>query len=242
MGAQLVEGIPISPMPQGQVLWQHPGQRDGLPASHGLQGDSHITGKRWLMHHLALPGDAWVKGLPSPKGLPRILRLLSSVMGTNSGSTHSPSEVCCPIWNATRDALQSSTRAPQMPHPLLERGDLLDLDMLDVVRKDPMTSAPAEKASSLRPRVEKPISVSGSSKPTTLEPEEAAQPEEFALVLRSRPLAPLGFTLSWVDESLPPPQEEADWPMSIPLGTQLDFASLGSLQVTISHYPVMGKV
>ena len=30
--------------------------------------------------------------------------------------------------------------------------------------------------------------------------------------------------------------------MSIPLGAQLDFASLGSLQVTISHYPATGKV
>ena len=31
--------------------------------------------------------------------------------------------------------------------------------MLDVVRKDPMTPAPAERSSSLRPRVDEPIGV-----------------------------------------------------------------------------------
>ena len=36
--------------------------------------------------------------------------------------------------------------------------------------------------------------------------------------------------------------EQADWPMNVPLGAQLDFASLESLQVTISHYPAMGEV
>ena len=33
-----------------------------------------------------------------------------------------------------------------MPHPLLERQDLIDLNMLDVERKDPVTPAPAERA------------------------------------------------------------------------------------------------
>ena len=43
--------------------------------------------------------------------------------------------------------------------PLLEREDLLDLERLDVVRKDPMTPAPAERALSLRPGVEELIGV-----------------------------------------------------------------------------------
>ena len=34
-----------------------------------------------------------------------------------------------------------------------------DLDMLDVARKDPMTLAPVERASSMVPRVEEPVSV-----------------------------------------------------------------------------------
>ena len=79
--------------------------------------------------------------------------------------------------------------------PLLERGVLLDLDMLVMTRKDLMTPAPAERASSQRPRVEEPISVPASSEPTVSEPEEAAQPEEFAVVLSRRPLASPGLTL-----------------------------------------------
>ena len=66
--------------------------------------------------------------------------------------------------------------------------------MLDVVGKDPMTLAPAERASLLVPRVEELVGVPGPSKPTTLESEEAAQLDEFFLVLRRRPLAPHGFT------------------------------------------------
>ena len=70
--------------------------------------------------------------------------------------------------------------------PLLERGDLLDLDMLNVARKDPMTPAPAERALSLRPRAEELIGVPAPSMPTALEPEKATQPEEFTLVLWRR--------------------------------------------------------
>ena len=80
--------------------------------------------------------------------------------------------------------------------PLLERGDLIDLEMLEMVRKDPVTPSPAERALSPRPRVEEPIGVPTPNEPPTSEPEEAAQSAELALVLRERPLAPPGFTLS----------------------------------------------
>ena len=127
---------------------------------------------------------------------------------------------------------------------LLEKANLLYLEMLDMVRKDHMTPAPAERASSLIPRVEQPISVPTPNELPASEPEEAAQSEELALVQRRRPLAPTGFILSWVDESGPPPIEEAKWPVTIPLGilwgAQLDHTSLGSLQVTVSHYLVKG--
>ena len=137
-----------------------------------------------------------------------------------------PSRGVPSILECSRGVLSNSTRAPNMPHPLLERGDLLDLNILDALRKDPMTPAPAERASSLRPRAEEPISVPATSKPTALEPEEAAQQEQFALVLRRRPLNLPVFILSLVDESGPPSLKEADWFMSILLGVQLDFASL----------------
>ena len=92
------------------------------------------------------------------------------------------------------------------------------------------------------PEWEEPVGVPICSMPTHLDPEEIAQPEEFALVLRRRPLAPPGFIHSWVDKSSSPPPEQADWLMNISLGAQLDFASLESLQVTISHYWVMCEV
>ena len=110
--------------------------------------------------------------------------------------------------------------------------------MLDVALKDSMALAPEESASS----PEGLVGVPAPSDPTTSEPEEAAQPMELALVPRKRPPATPGFTLLWADKSGSPPSEQVDRPSSIPLGAQLDFSSLESLQATILHYPVMGKV
>ena len=122
--------------------------------------------------------------------------------------------------------------------PLLEHGDLENLDMLDVVMKDPMTLAPKESMSSPGGSVHVPAP----SELTTSEPEETTQPKELTLVPRKRPLVPPGFTLSWADKSGSPPSEQTDWPSIIPLAAQLDFASLDSLQVIISHYPATGKM
>ena len=65
-------------------------------------------------------------------------------------------------------------------------------------------------ASSLRPGVKEPNGVPDPNKLPASEPKEAAQSDELALVQRTRLLAPPGFTLSWADESSPPPLEEAD--------------------------------
>ena len=79
--------------------------------------------------------------------------------------------------------------------------------MLDVARKDPVTPPPAERASPLRPRAKDLIGVLTPNKLPTSEPMEAAQSEELALVQRRRTPTPPGLTLSWVDESGPPPLE-----------------------------------
>ena len=97
-------------------------------------------------------------------------------------------------------------------------------------------------APTLMPRVEPLVGVPALSEPTASEPEEAVPPEELTLVPSQRPLAPPGFSLLWVDELGSPTPEQVDWPMSGPLEAQLDFASLGCLQVTILHFPVMGKI
>ena len=87
---------------------------------------------------------------------------------------------------------------------LVEKGDLLDLTMLDMEKKDSMAPpVPIEGASSPEPRVKEPIS---------LPAKKAAHSGELALVQR--------FTCSWVGESIPPSLEDADCPMSIALGAQ----------------------
>ena len=105
-----------------------------------------------------------------------------------------------------------------------------------------MVPASAERALSLTPRVEELTSVTPPSEPTTLEPEEAVQPKESAMVPRRRTPASPDFNFSWADRSKPPPLEDTDQPMSIPQGSQLDLTPLVSLEWTLSHYPVTGEV
>ena len=123
---------------------------------------------------------------------------------------------------------------------MVESGDQFDLKMLDVVKRDPVVPASEERASSLTPKSEEPTSVPTPSEPIPLEPDEAVQPEELTLVAKTK--AP---TTPWVypfvaDMPGTPPLEDADQPMSIPLGSQQDLTSLGSLEWTVSHYPAMG--
>ena len=63
----MVERIPIAHPLTEWKLWQCPGPKNGLPASHCLQTAGCTIGTRWLMDHPVLPGIAGVKGFPSPK-------------------------------------------------------------------------------------------------------------------------------------------------------------------------------
>ena len=106
--------------------------------------------------------------------------------------------------------------------PLLKKGEMLDLTMLDVAEKDPVTlSVPTERTLSLEkksePREEEPINLPASNGLQASEPEEAAPSGELALMWRRLPLAPPGFTGSW-QMRLAHPLEEADLPVNIPLG------------------------
>ena len=93
-------------------------------------------------------------------------------------------------------------------------------------------------ASLPEPRVEEPIGIPTLDETPTSEPEEVVHSEELALVQRRRPLAPCRFTLPWTDKSRPP----LNWWVNVPLGTQLDLTSMGSLHVAVYHYPVTGEV
>ena len=195
------------------------------------------------MDHSTLPGCAGAKGLPAPKGIPRFLRLLSGVKRRNSGTGHGPPKMQCPVWNAPGVICRAVQKLHRCLTLLVQQYNLLDLEMLDMARKDPMASpVPTVLASSLGPRVEEPIGIPNPDKPPALEPKKAVHSEELTLMQRRRPLVPPGFTLSWAYESSTPPLEDADWLVSLPLGDHLDLTSSGSLQVTVSHYPTMRKV
>ena len=95
--------------------------------------------------------------------------------------------------------------------PLLERGNLLDITMLHVAEKDPVTlPIPTERASSLEQKPEcqeeEPTTLPAPSIQEASKPEGAAHLGEVAIMQRRLPSAPLGFTSSWVDESSPPPR------------------------------------
>ena len=213
----------------------------GWPTSKPLPSGCQLHNLRKTAHGLPHPVPECSDYLP-PKDFKGTQRLLRGVAQRNSCTGHGPPEVCCLFQNAIGDALQSSTRAPQVPYPMIESDNKVDLEMLDVARRDPMAPASKRRATLPTPRVEPLISGLTPSNPPTLEPEKAAPPEELTLEARQRPLPPPGFTLLCVHESDSSPPEQADWCSSVPPGAKLDFASLESLQVTISHYPVMGKV
>ena len=83
----------------------------------------------------------------------------------------------CAIWSGM--PLGVLCRAVQELHrcltPVLESGNLLDLTMLDVVEKNPMTPpVPTERASSPEPREEEPIGLPTPAKLPTLEPKEVS--------------------------------------------------------------------
>ena len=125
---------------------------------------------------------------------------------------------------------------------MIQSGNVVDLEMLDVAEKGHVAPASEGRALSLMPRLEPPVSVTAPNELITLEPEVATPSEDLTLVPRWRPPPPSGFSLQWADESNSPPLGQVHWPMNVPLGSQLDFASLGSIQVTISHFPVTGEV
>ena len=121
---------------------------------------------------------------------------------------------------------------------LIEEDSLLNLEMLDVVEKDPMAPAPASTASypTPYPKEEKQI-IQIPKEPCTSKPEEASHWEGGLDLVQGRyPAIPLGFTHTQVN------QTHADLAKGIPLGTQLSLCSLGSLWVTISHGPAVGKM
>ena len=126
---------------------------------------------------------------------------------------------------------------------MVEKGNLLDLKMLDIAHEDSTAPpVPTEGASSSEPRAKEPISLPAPDKLPASEPEEAAYSKELAPVWKRRPAAPPGFTLLWVDESDSSLLEDTASPVSIPLGAWLYLSSLETLHVIVCHITMMGEV
>ena len=108
--------------------------------------------------------------------------------------------------------------------------------MLDVAEKDPMASA-SPPTSPIPDHEEEEQIIQVPKESCASEPEEAAHLEEgLDLIWGRYPAIPLGFACSQAN------QTHVGLLTGIPLGVQLDLCSLGSLQVTISHGLVLGKV
>ena len=85
---------------------------------------------------LALSECVGAKRLSLPEGVPWNSRLLRGAAWRNGCTDHGPPEVHHLFQNIPRDPLQSGTRTLQLPCPLLEHGDLSNLNMIDVLMKD----------------------------------------------------------------------------------------------------------
>ena len=120
--------------------------------------------------------------------------------------------------------------------PLIEEDGLLNLEVLDVAKKDPVALASAPASSTPNPE-EEDWAIQVLEESYTSEPEETVNLERgLDLVWGRYPTIPLGFGHLQVN------QAHAGLARGIPLGAQLDFCSLWSLQVTISHDPAAGEV
>ena len=90
-----------------------------------------------------------------------------------------------------------------------------------------MILAPAEMALLQAPREEEPVGVPTPSEPTVSEPQEAAQPKDFTLIHRRRPMSSPGFTLLWVGKSGSPPSREGGLAHECTSGSPSGFCLLG---------------
>ena len=214
------------------------------PASKSLPSGYQMYKSRKTACGLPHPAlGCWDAGITCPKRIWRELRTIEWCGTKKWWHWPWPSRGAPFIWECPPGMLcRAVQELCRCLTSVIESGDLVNLRMLDMAENDPMALTSKGRAPSQMPRVVPPFSVPAPSELTASEPGEVAPPEELALVPRWRPLALPGFSLSWADESDSPPPEQEDWPMSIPLATQLDFASLGSIQVTILHFPVMSEV
>ena len=128
--------------------------RVGPPASHCLQATGCTTQEGPFVDCPTLPRGATMQGLPSSKGFQGNSRSSSGVAQRNGGTGHGLQR--CVIHSRMQlgilcGAVQELCRCLTS---LIESGDLVNLEMLDVARRDPMAPTSKGRAPSLTPSVE----------------------------------------------------------------------------------------
>ena len=244
----LVVGIPVHSLLGCQAPQWHPSPRHSWQAGCGLQAAPCPTRKEWLVEHSTLPGCIETKRLPpSIKSVSGPLGHQGGEAGWNGVAGPALQQCTTQSGNASRDTVQSSPWALQIPCPSTWEGWLLDITILNVVEKDPVTPLIPRERVSLPEK--KPVSqeeeitaTQSSNRPDAVEPEGTGCSGELVIVRRWLPPAPPGLYQVMGGWVWPTPLEDVDSLISIPMGAQLDLSSLGSLQVVISHNPVIGEV
>ena len=135
---------------------------------------------------------------------------------------------------------------------LMERDNLLEASMLEVVREEPEASpTPTEEAVLLgedpEPLEEWAIALHAPDKP-----EEASEPDDTVglgvIVAAPQNMwtwvlpPPPGFARLLAVRSAPPSLKDADTPLGIPRGAWLDLTSLGSTQIVIVRNSLAGEL
>ena len=135
-----------------------------------------VTGARDYLHPADFGGvqDYWVVWAEETVALAKALKRCAVHSGMPPGV----------LWRVVQELCECLTS-------VIQSGNLVDLEMLDMAEKDPMAPTSEVRALLPMPRKEPLVSVTSPSEPSTLEPEDTTPPEECALVPRWRPLLPL---------------------------------------------------
>ena len=215
----------------------------GLPGSCGLPPTSHPEGSAWHLDHPTLPGSARKKRIFCASRL-RVTQNYQEVQREEMVALAIVLQMCAICAGASPNVF---CRVVQEFHdclvPMVEEGNSFNMEneIWEGVRKDPMATTPSKRFPALMPKVEEPTGATAPNPPPASEQEGAVSPEDLALLLRWWPPPPRFSPLGSNDPATPP-LEDVYGHGAMPMGTVLDLTALESLQVTISHTPVMGEV
>ena len=207
-----------------------PQSKNWLPTSCSLLA-VHCTAKeRWLVEYPTLYGGIGVEELPSPKGFPWNPLLLGGDKGENDCPGHGSLEVHGLIRNALRSAMWSGAGVLPVSCPPSLKEAVSWTWKCWMLPRGFHRSCYCICFPYSKPKEEEQITLQLPQEPFASEPEEATHlAGGLDLIWGRFPSVPPGFAhlnVNWTHTGLA---------RGIPLWTQLDLCSLGSLWVTNSH-------